>query len=62
MNENANKICKFTRSLTCEQDPKWGIGRKEKSASWASGKRYIPLGSLFTGYKIADEFCKRYNC
>ena len=24
----------------CKQAPKWGIGRKEKSASWANGVRY----------------------
>ena len=26
--------------VTCEQAPKWGIGRKEKLASRASGAQY----------------------
>ena len=29
-------------ALACEQAPKWGIGRKEKSAGWASGAWYGP--------------------
>ena len=45
--------------VACEQVPKWGIGRKEKSASRASGARfssspYTPLESLFTGYLFCE--------
>ena len=40
-------------TVACEQAPKWGKGRKEKSASRASGARY-GAGIMFQR-KLADE-------
>ena len=37
----------FCNILACEQAPKWGIGRRQKSSSDTA--IYAPLGSLFTG-------------
>ena len=38
--------------IACEQAPKWGMGWKEKTASWASGARY-------GGFLSELDFCPR---